>query len=506
MKNSKSITTYFEGISEIFNPIVAYEGNYVFNADVLTLVGKKQNGRNLVEDYFEKNYYSQIRAILHGMNFVANPKLYVVSDLAGEYGREIKMSIELFLIEIAHILTGNGIVFSGNYETIKAEASQYFRNYRKQLSEIQSGNINESNQSIYSNLKKDYELNENSRKMYLGNNYRPFSFERYIELKKEYVTNLIVGLRHLIPLFDKSIKLDELQECLDLEKFYLAMAKQLIDTTHLTIKEANAIHNSFVYMEKYIMAVKSLRMLGNYNLVVDTITIDGKKIKYSVNDAIREYNEIKIAHPEFAVYHFESDGRDFRDMGIVRDFASELESYIESKNLQVSWEFIRNGKKEIVPVDEESLVRLKKKKNDKKRITREEKIQFVTDRMNFLDHTDYVYKMTGKNQFEGYVGYIYSNGVVVFEKFYKSLDSHEPSTSNATYVMTFNNFVQISKLTKTDIITYIKNGGTDVRRVYHTSKWLDKMISIITSKTYDEEAMKKIDSLISEGKINRKKK
>ena len=39
--------------------------------------------------------------------------------------------------------------------------------------------------------------------------------------------------------------------------------------------------------------------------------------------------------------------------------------------------------------------------------------------MNFLDHTDYVYKMTGKDQFEGYIGYIYSNGVVVFEKFYK---------------------------------------------------------------------------------------
>ena len=36
--------------------------------------------------------------------------------------------------------------------------------------------------------------------------------------------------------------------------------------------------------------------------------------------------------------------------------------------------------------------------------------------------------------------------------------------------MNFNNFVQMSKLTKTDIMAYIKNGGTDVRRVYHTNK------------------------------------
>ena len=70
--------------------------------------------------------------------------------------------------------------------------------------------------------------------------------------------------------------------------------------------------------------------------------------------------------------------------------------------------------------------------------------------------------------------------------------------------MTFNNFVEMSKKTKTDIMAYIKNGGTDVRRVYHTNKWIDKMIAIITGKTYDEKAMERIDKLISEGKISKK--
>jgi hypothetical protein len=156
MKNSVSIKEYFDGIGEIFNPNVSYEGNYAFCVDVFSMVGKKQNGKNLVDEYLEKKYYKQIREILQKMKFSANPKLFVVSDLSGNYGRNLKMSIELFIMEFAHILTGQSINFSGNDETIKDEAVQYFRNYRKQLSEIQNGNITEENKEINDLLQNDY--------------------------------------------------------------------------------------------------------------------------------------------------------------------------------------------------------------------------------------------------------------------------------------------------------------------------------------------------------------
>ena len=506
MKNNVSIKQYFDGVSEVFNPAVAYQGNYAFSAEVFSLVSKKEGNKNLVDEYFEKKFYSQIRSILQKMKFTANPRLFVVSDLAGNYGRELKMSIELLIVEFAHILTGKGIDFSSDEEKLKEEAVQYFRDYRKKMSEIQEGNINDNNREANEHLRKDYKLNEDHRKRVMGKEYRPISYQRYLEVKKDYITNFIVGLRYLFPMFDKPINLAELEECVDLEKFYLAMAKQLIEITNTTLKSDKAVHNSFVFVEKYIMAVKAARGKGTYSLSIETISMDGRKIKYTVDDAIREYNEIKVANPEFSVYHFEADGRDYRDIDTVRDFTSEMEDYIESKKLQASWNFIRNGKKEITPVDTDTVIRLKEKKTDKKKLTREEKLQAITDRMGFLDHTDYVYKMTGKDNFEGYIGYIYSNGVVIFEKFYKSMEDHEPSTSNATYVMNFNNFVQMSKLTKTDIMAYIKNGGTDVRRVYHTNKWVDKMISILNGKTYDEKAMEKIDILISEGKISKRKK
>lgn len=505
MKNVVSLTEYFDGISEVFNPVVAYQGNYGFSTEVLSMVGKKQNGKNLVDEYLEKKYFSNIRSILRRMNFSANPKLFVESDLAGKYGRELKLSIEIFIMEFAFLLTGQKLDYSWTRDNLKEEAVQFFRDYRKQLTEIQNGNINEQNKDIYVLSKEDYLANEEHRKMMLGREYRPISYAKYLEVKKDYITNFIVGLRSLIPMFDKPINLSELQECLDLDKFYLAMAKQLIDVTHTTLQSDKAVHNSFVYVEKYIMAIKYARQNGRYDLTISTIDGEGKTIKYSVDDAIREYNEIKVAHPEFSVYHFEADGKDYRDIDTVTDFTTQMEEYIESKKLEASWNFIRNGKKEAVPVSDVVVDRLKKKTSDKKKITREEKLQAITDRMSFLDHTDYVYKMTGKDQFEGYIGYIYSNGVVVFEKFYKSIDNHEPSTSNATYVMNFNNFVQMSKLTKMDIMAYIKDGGTDVRRVYHTNKWVDKMIAIITGKTYDQKAMDKIDRLISEGHMSKRK-
>lgn len=505
MKNTVSIVEFFDGLTEVFNPPVAYKGNYAFSTDVLSLVSKKVNGKNLVEEYLDKKFYREIKNILSKMNFTNNPKLFFISDLAGNYGRELKVSVELFITEFSYILTGETFDFSGKRENIKEEAGNFFRAYRKKLSDILNGVINDENRQINIDLKNEYVLNEEHRKKVLGKKYRPMTYARYVEVKKDYVTSFIVGLRYLIPLFDKTIDLKELENCVDMDKFLLAMTKQLIDITHLTLETDKAVHNSFVFVEKYMSVVKQVWEQGKYDLKIDTISGTGKSIKYSVGDAIREYNEIKFAHPEFEVYSFETDGRDYRDMETVTSFTSQIEEYIESKKLEASWEFIRNGKKDTIKLPEEIIDRIKKS-SEKKKVSREERVQIVADRMNFLDHTNYLYKMTGKDNFEGYVGYIYENGTVIFEKFYKNKNTVEPAKSNATYVMTFNNFVQMSKLTKTDIMEYIKLGGTDVKRIYHTLTWCDRIMQIINGKTYDEKAMDKIDRLINEGQITKRKK
>ena len=501
MKNIVSLAEYLDGINGVFNPSVTYEGSFAFDSKALSSASKIKDGKNLVDEYLEKKYFSHFRSVLQKIKFIANPRLYFESDVSGSYGRDLKPLLVVFVDQFSMILTGSSIEGIEDNEQYRQSVIQHFRDVRKQLTEIQNGNITAENQDLYEHSKQDYHVNEEYRKKSMGVTYRKATFAQYLEAKKEYITNFIVGLKALFPLFDKPINLDELQECLDLDKLYLVMAKQLIDTTNLILKDGNAVHNSFVFVEKYIQAVRAVRLKGPYELTVDTVTIDGKPIKYSVDDAIREYNEIKVVHPEFEVY-----GKDYRDLETATDFARELMDYMDSKKLEASWRFVRKGKKEETPVEEEVIDRLHHRYASEKKLTREEKLQAIADRMSFLDHTNYVYKMTGKEQFEGYVGYIYENGIVVFEKFYKSAENHEPSISNATYIMNFNNFVQMSKLTKPEIINYIKNGGTDVRRVYHTNRWLEKMVSIITGKSYDDQAMDKIDRLINEGKITKKKK
>ena len=59
-----------KGIEEVFNPAMTYEGNYGFHLNLLFEVSKVKNGKNLVEEYFEKNYYKKIRESFNGAKFV----------------------------------------------------------------------------------------------------------------------------------------------------------------------------------------------------------------------------------------------------------------------------------------------------------------------------------------------------------------------------------------------------------------------------------------------------
>ncbi len=503
MKNN-SITQFLtDGVEEVFNPVIVYEGLYAFDASVLSQVGKIEKGVNLFDAWMEKRFYKEIKNCFGKLIFTDNPRLILFSDLDGNYGRNLKVSTGLFLSEMALNIIGEPVdlpIETDDYRTLLVE---YFRDYRKKLNNIMNNTMDEESKRVHGILYDNYLRNENNRKIALGKNYHPFSYLHYLEVIKEYISSFLVGLRRVIPFLDKPLELNELNDVLDLDKFFLAMVKQLVEVSKETIKQCGKIHNSFVFIEKYIIAVNELRNSGKYELSIKTNLLDGNPFTYTVDDAIREYNELKIACPDFRIYSFENDGRDYRNLDTAREFTTELEEYIESKQLEASWEFIKNGRREVAPLHSDSVERLKTKVYDKRKVTVEESKLAIKDRMDFLNRTNYLYQMTGKNNFEGYIGYIYANGVVLFEKFYKQRDSYEPAMSNATYVMTFNNFVEMSMLTKTDIMEYIKQGGTDVRRVYHTSTWCDRIIQVIDGKAYDEKAVDKIDRLLSEGKISK---
>ncbi len=504
MKNKISMTDCISGIEEVFNPLVTYEGSYVFNASLLSLTSKVDGKRNLVDEYLEKNLFSRIRQCFPNLDFIHAIRLFLVSDLDEVKGRNLRPSIDLFVEDMCANLTGGPMNLPVDEPLTKDVAVEYFRNIRKQIGQLERGEFTPLNEELNSKLKEVYKLNEEFRMKRYGFNYRPLSYVEFLTLNKESLTAFIVGLRSLFPLMEKNIDLKELEKCLDLDKFYLAIVRQLILTTKMCIENYGMVHNSFVFVETYMAALRFIMSQAPYNLTVSVEDLDGSRFKYSVSDAMREYNEIKLSHPEFQIHEIdEYADRDLRDLEVVKQTSQEVKDIIDSKQLAASWNFIENGSTGPRESSEE-VVDLLKKKVTLKKPTREQLVQDVNDRMRLFESTNYVYKITGKNNFEGYVGYIYENGVVMFEKFYQIVGSYEPAHSNATYVMTFRNFVEMSKRTKVDIIEYIKQGGTDVRRLYHTTNWCDRVLQIVKGKTYDEKAMEKIDRLINSGELKKK--
>ena len=71
---------------------------------------------------------------------------------------------------------------------------------------------------------------------------------------------------------------------------------------------------------------------------------------------------------------------------------------------------------------------------------------------------------------------------------------------------TFNNFVELSKLTKTEIIKFIKNSANpEVIRLYHSNNWAARLHSVINGKGYNSSISKKIDYLLEQKEISQKK-
>ena len=124
--------------------------------------------------------------------------------------------------------------------------------------------------------------------------------------------------------------------------------------------------------------------------------------------------------------------------------------------------------------------------------------------MDFFESSPYLYRIEGINQFEGYLGYIYPNNLVIFERFYKDLIHFELANNHATYIMNLNNFIEMSKLSKLEIMQYIKDGNTDVVRKYHTSSWKNKITAVIEGKGYDIDTIQTIDELIQNHQLEKR--
>lgn len=500
MTNEVKMSNYYDGIYEVFNPPLVYEGNYIFLIRSLYECSKKKNGKNLVEEYFYNNYIKEIISLIKEYeNLIGD--LFLISDLNvdGE-GRSLKVSLGIITQRICLSMVDDIPELGSDYSTYKEKVGDFFKNYKKAITCLQRKELNNELKDYITRIENLYSRNEEFRKEKHGNKYVPMDFFLYLEKLRSKIVEFLVVYKRLVNVCNKEVNLKELEDLLDLDQFYFTMAKLIIENNKVVEKTEGKLHYSFSYVDVYIEKLKYLMETYSYDIVADVVLLDGKIVKLSAKDLIREYNVMKNRHPECRTVVLDGEaGVNYQDIRVFNGILTQIETAMKDKELSVSWKLFKKGERE----DESSV--LSKVSSERKEKTDDEKNEELRRRIDFFESSSYLYRVEGINNFEGYIGYIYDNGYVIFEKFYKSKDGYELALGNATYIMNFANFIEMSKLSKLDIIEYIKAGNTDIIRRYHTSNWAKKIEAIINGVGYDVDTTKVIENLIKNGEINNRR-
>ena len=98
------------------------------------------------------------------------------------------------------------------------------------------------------------------------------------------------------------------------------------------------------------------------------------------------------------------------------------------------------------------------------------------EKQHFFEENKPYLIIRGKNAFDGYIGYIYSNAKIVLERFYDNKGKTRLSSS-AIYIMDVKEFVELSQKSKTEII---KNDLC--KRITHHKGWEEKALKVVKAR------------------------
>lgn len=520
----------FFDIDTLFHPPLYYEGEWLLGGDIdinnplkeyLSINAKKKNGKNMYSEYIKRNYYNHLRNILNSDNMINffPPRIALTCDNSGQT-RKVLFSLPAY---IYYQVT--------NLHFVKHLTPDYYKELldccdrKKQLQEVKE--LTRRERAYYYDIEKKGRLSEYYENAYITyenyiNYYKiKMDFKEYISARINTLTKLIMGNKYCLEFFEKEINLDEFIDCFDYDKLCLIAAKSSLDTNRITEQITGKADTSLVYVGSYLEAVSKLRKeRSNYNCQILIYSKDkNKKCIIDIDDVKREYEAILARHPDFNI--FETSEEQFFNLlkcyGITQEQIEQLDfqnkssqelvskifsKYFEDKKLMASWKIIPKGEK----VKNDNIVHEPRSSSS---LSIDEKTTRMIYGRNYLESSPSIYQLYGIGKFSGYIGYIYPNGVVIFEKFYENENTLRIASGNATYVMNISNFVELSKLSKTEIISLLKNGNiSGVKRIYHHAcmdKWKEQVDQAITGKDYSDNVISYISNLLDKEVLSKNK-
>ena len=497
-----AIEKYFDslgGPEVVFNPIPSFSGGWLIFYENLVKNAKVENGQNLFLNFMKKNYDDPLYAIFQTDFFKTFPIILLSIENDNRHGRCLDFYADSFYSGIFNFLNFNIDKVNKTEEEHNAYLHEVFEKVYTSVNDlnlavsdalkIKCDRLNdvktkEFNSEYFDAAMKDYEIYKNT-----------MPFHTFIKVTSDVAHKLQEGVLKLGNFLDKKLDYQELYQAFEPDKFYLLLAVSLYDNLLLMAKNGNIVKNCAGYLEEYFKACNEIcKEEKNYNPNVLYEMASGKKIRYTRRELQRDYEEFIQKHPEAKPLQLPPLKSEERDKYLDIDLVEKLTKLTEN-DTRINWEFLPKGEgekrnQETIPKQDIS--------KDNKNI----EITDVIKREEFLENSGFMGKLKGLNTFTGYYAYVYPNGNVILEKFWEDEMEMKPAIYCATYIMNIDNFVSMSKISKINLVEYIKTlPEIGVKRLYHSSvsNWQKNIYKEINGAYRLEDAIEFINSLKSGG-------
>ena len=518
----------FDINSVLFSPILYYEGEWLLDCSYglgrgENLFSLNEKEKNIFNKYLKKYFYRPLSMIYNSESMVENFSAKIVISTDEEIGKKtIRFNYSTFVFEI---ISGLFFVDTKEYNNIL----EYF------LSDIDYTTTNEAimlkmkeflreEARAYEDIKNNgYKSKYFLKAQEIYNIHIPLfrkmnfnvSFNQFIQNKIDTLSKFRVRAKDCLEFFNERIDTEKLMDNFDFDRFCVMIAYSAIFHCNMQVNSTGLLDNSIIYIKHYLDAVEKYREhCPNYNPSCLYLDEHGKKQKITLSEIEKQYYALLANHPEFGFYPIEEndvpsmlkkynllpDGVENVDLS-SREGGELMEQLYEKiqlqKQLAATWKFIPAGKREEShePIHH----------NVGNGISIDEAVRRMVVGRQFIEvdsGVKYLYRLHGINTFAGYIGYIYPNGAVVFEKYYENEKTHRIAKGSATYVMGIYNFLELSKLSKTEIIRKLHSDPTlKVKRIFHREdmeQWKSELLSAITGSDYSQEITEYIESLTND--------
>ena len=480
----------------VIDPTITFDGDYTYQslrsyvynskADMLLLNSKKdKDGNNMYEQFLRRNFYDPVNL----SSIIPMPDGFIFPLLVNQMSEDGKHRVLRYnyIYTIFNLLENKQLITSTDVCELAEITRNWYKEQRKTLKEYKAKRLDsEHYKEVLLRFSCTHEFNAQR------GDITAFQYAEHPELMDKMITdewldkyiekftNIIVVLRHIISHTQEkhNVSNKDFEACFEPETLLLMTMKAIIDNQESSIRINGKPDSAFIEVAQYITALKTLG-IKNYDYSIKCFDHASKQIKkYSVKDLMNDYKKI-ISKYGSTMNNYQLTAEQVERMGLSHSIEAidkfrQLVNQDDENIIKTNWDILSPG--ESYGYSAPKSRRNPDGEGTGNRIDEDE----ILYRRYIFQQTDFLKQIVGKDKFEGYVGYIYENGLVIFEKFYE--DGGKVAQMQATYVMNYKNFIKFTQYTKSEIVEYIKNtSNPEVMRLYHTKNWADRLASVIGS-------------------------